>query len=364
METILFGQPSTVTQEPIKYELSDGSIIFNGDNLDVLKTLSDNSFDSIVTDPPYGISFMGKKWDYHVPTVELWKECLRVLKPGGYLLSFASPRTYHRIAVRIDDAGFEIRDQLMWVFGQGFPKNHNLGNGLGTALKPAHEPIVMARKPLSEKTVAQNVMRWGTGAINIDNCRIGNENYLPKRPDGRFPANIIFDEEAGKLLDEQSGFSKTTANKNYKHSNTDTLSNTFSNRGTYTPREDKGGASRFFYCSKASKKDRDNGLNGLDENKVNDGRISLIDNPFQRGETLRKNIHPTVKPTELMQYLVRLVTPKNGICADVFFGSGSTGKACIREGFKFIGIEEKTEYFNISISRCEDQLNQNNSIAA
>ena len=268
----------------------------------------------------------------------------------------------------------------MWIYGQGFPKNHEVGNGWGTALKPAHEPILLARKPLVEKTVAENVKKWGTGAINIDGCRIGNEvittngfgnngfvaneNFKPKNHVGRFPSNIIFDEEAGKFLNEQSGFSKTTANKNYKYSNTDTLSNTFSNRGTYIPREDEGGASRFFYCPKASKKDRDSGLDDREENKVNDGRIASMDTPFQRGETLRKNTHPTVKPTELMQYLVRLVTPKNGTCADVFFGSGSTGKGCIREGFKFIGIEKEKEYFDISISRCESELNQNSSIAA
>jgi hypothetical protein len=266
-----------------------------GDCLDKLKELEDNSVDSIVTDPPYGLSFMGKKWDYDVPSQEIWEECMRVLKPGGHLLSFAGSRTYHRMAVRIEDAGFEIRDQIMWVYGSGFPKSHNIGKamdklqgnerevvgkkggkidfsktkkgdtsfyetawdnkdyveleitkgnspweGWGTALKPAHEPIVMARKPLSEKTVVDNVLEWGTGGINIDDSRIGfSEDDDPRNwhsnrktttfenteniyelgiknvssqqnQQGRFPANIIFDEEAGRILDEQSGITTST----------------------------------------------------------------------------------------------------------------------------------------------------------
>jgi hypothetical protein len=229
-----------------------------GDCLEVMRTLPNNSVDSIVTDPPYGLSFMGKKWDYDVPSVEIWEECLRVLKPGGHLLSFGGSRTYHRMAVAIEDAGFEVRDQIMWVYGSGFPKSHNIGKkvegyeGWGTALKPAHEPICMARKPLSEKSIAENVLKHGTGGINIDGSRIGSEmissgkskvvgggqlNGENTRVDieetfseGRFPANIIFDEDAGKLLDEQSGPTNQ-------------------------------GASRFFYCPKVSKKERDMNMN-------------------------------------------------------------------------------------------------------
>ena len=154
-----------------------------GDCLEKLKELDDNSIDSIVTDPPYGLSFMGKKWDYDVPSVEIWEECMRVLKPGGHLLSFAGSRTYHRMAVRIEDAGFEIRDQIMWIYGSGFPKSHNIGHkvdeyqGWGTALKPAHEPIVMARKPF-KGSVADNVLEWGTGGINIDDSRISTDDNL------------------------------------------------------------------------------------------------------------------------------------------------------------------------------------------
>jgi site-specific DNA-methyltransferase (adenine-specific) len=386
-----------------------------GDCLDKLKELEDNSVDSIVTDPPYGLSFMGKKWDYDVPSQDIWEECLRVLKHGGHLLSFAGSRTYHRMAVRIEDAGFEIRDQIMWVYGSGFPKSMNIGKGVdkklgnerelverpkseqrpnadnnrdknkdvggfamsdnkyksvgnsewegwGTALKPAHEPIVMARKPLSEKTVVDNVLEWGTGGINIDGCRIGTEKVLSHyagssssetygwnkgdkkesgkdyyNNEGRFPANIIFDEEAGKILDEQSGHLKSgfmkagtprlmsdNPNKNtYGKWNPDTVAN-----DTYG---DKGGASRFFYCPKASKKDR------------NEGNTT--------------NQHPTVKPTDLMLYLIRLITPKGGTTLDPFMGSGSTGKAAIRGGFDFIGIEREEEYFDISKARIDNENN-------
>ena len=291
-----------------------------GNCLDKLKELDDNSIDSIVTDPPYGLSFMGKKWDYDVPSQEIWEECYRVLKPGGHLLSFAGSRTYHRMAVRVEDSGFEIRDQIMWVYGSGFPKSHNIGKkvdeyeGWGTALKPAHEPIVMARKPF-KGSVAQNVLEWGTGGINIDDSRIGTDEELGRdftkgksdifgggsgipgsvttgNSQGRFPANIIFDEEAGKILDEQSG-----------------------------------GASRFFYCPKTSKKDRNEGVDG--------------------------NNHPTVKPTDLMLYLICLVTPKGGTTLDPFMGSGSTGKAAVRGGFDFLGIEREEEYMEISTARIQ-----------
>ena len=233
-----------------------------GDSLEVLKSLDDNSIDSVVTDPPYGLSaarnsghkskggFMGKKWDYDVPSVELWTEVLRVLKPGGHLLSFGGTRTYHRMVVNIEDAGFEIRDQIQWLYGSGFPKSHNVGkklddwDGWGTALKPANEPIVLARKPLSEKTVVKNVLKWGTGAINIDACRIPtNDSLKPhgkitggfsggllkggdigvienvdfKAPQGRWPANLLLNEQAAEMLDAQSGELKTGARKGQSH---------------------------------------------------------------------------------------------------------------------------------------------------
>jgi DNA modification methylase len=379
-----------------------------GDCLAVLKTYPDNSMDSCVTDPPYGLSFMGKKWDYDVPSVEVWKEVFRVLKPGAYLLAFAGTRTQHRMAVNIEDAGFEIRDMIAWMYGQGFPKSHDVskaidaaagaeretgpvdprragrlvnqtgsydteagwsaGNrkvtmdppatneakqwqGWGTALKPALEPITVARKPL-EGTVAANVLKYGTGAINIDGCRIETADNLNGgayaeeggrgesqslhggsgmnqpgktvgkafvQPIGRFPANVIMDEEAGKILDEQSGDRPACMSP----SKADCEGTIFGGKRTqgHLPM-DAGGASRFFYCPKTNKKDRGEGNN-----------------------------HPTVKPTDLMRYLVRLVTPPEGIIIDPFMGSGSTGKAAVLEGFAFIGIDREQAYVDIARAR-------------
>jgi len=371
--------------------------LLHGDCLERLKEIEDNSVDAIVTDPPYGLSFMGKKWDYDVPSQEIWAECFRVLKQGGHLLSFSGSRTYHRMAVRIEDAGFEIRDQIMWIYGSGFPKSHNIGKavdkklgndrevvgemragktalgqnsgwnshnniteieitkgnseweGWGTALKPAHEPIVMARKPF-KGSVADNVLEHGVGGINIDACRIDlngdykskpngrpsltrlGDNYDPNNANqadtiGRFPANVIFDEEAGKILDEQS---------------------------------DK--ASRFFYCPKTNNKDRNEGLEDFEE-KIIKGRDEGQDKTsiaFKARPSQRKNIHPTVKPTDLMAYLIRLVTPKGGVVLDPFMGSGSTGKACAVEGMQFIGIEREQEYLDIAKARIERAYNPTN----
>ena len=409
-----------------------------GDCLNKLKDLDDNSIDSIVTDPPYGLSFMGKKWDYDVPSQEIWEECIRVIKPGGYLLAFAGSRTYHRMAVRIEDAGFEIRDQIMWVYGSGFPKSLNIGKGVdkklgnerkviwsdryqdgknrqekgsahynhnvkiggtansnyitqgnsewegwGTALKPAHEPIVMARKPLSEKTVVDNVLEWGTGGINIDESRIETDEVItthasnsksehfgqiqihgtyqsPGQVLGRFPANIIFDEEAGKILDEQSG------NRPGCTSPSDAVGSDSifrPNQGGYQKQGpiygDVGGASRFFYCPKTSKTDRNQGLDGFEEKQQDlsrkEGKVGG-DNPRNRGVNKRKNHHPTVKPTDLMLYLIRLVTPNGGTTLDPFMGSGSTGKAAVRGGFGFVGIEREDEYMKIAEARIQYEI--------
>jgi len=405
-----------------------------GDCLLELKELKDNSIDSIVTDPPYGLSFMGKKWDYEVPSVEVWKECLRVLKPGGHLLSFAGSRTYHRIAVNIEDAGFDIRDQIMWIYGSGFPKSLNIGKavdklqgnvredlgemeqpasnkaggnslnmskmgmpdtarisegnsayeGLGTALKPAHEPIVVARKPISEKNIALNVLKWGTAGINIDGCRIESSEKLarpindadnkvygnfdnfgnPHEPQGRFPANIIFDEEAGRMLDEQSGISNGGKRNNTVTLNYDSTS--WERKvGDTRPRKehnDKGGASRFFYCAKASKSERNKGCDIIRaefkagaEFRPNHMKKALVGkdgNPYGRWGKIKNN-HPTVKPIKLMRYLVRLVTPKGGLCLDPFIGSGTTAIACKLEGFNYLGIERESDYIEIAESRIE-----------
>tara|TARA_R110000744_G_scaffold32469_3_gene75976 strand:- start:984 stop:2105 length:1122 start_codon:yes stop_codon:yes gene_type:complete len=354
--------------------------IHAGSNLDVLPTLPDNSVDSIVTDPPYELGFMGKKWDNSgiAYSVELWTECLRVLKPGGHLLAFSGSRTYHRMVVAIEDAGFDIRDMISWISNKTFPKSldvskaidkaagvkpevigkrsdSNRGGGIkafdddayewkkefditapstpeaqkwqgwGTGLKPTVEPIVMARKPLIG-TVAANVLEHGTGALNIDGSRIGTD---AKAVQGRWPANVILDEYSAGELDDQSGVSKSGMRPPTGNAILDTGAGWNQNSMTdKTTRgfQDTGGASRFFYVAKASKRDRNEGLEG-------------------------SNLHPTVKPTTLMRYLVKLVTPPNGTVLDPFTGSGSTGKAAILEGFDFIGIELTEEYLPIIEAR-------------
>lgn len=408
--------------------------IINANCLDGLKELPDNSVDSVVTDPPYGLSFMGKHWDYDVPQAEIWRECLRVLKPGGHLLSFFGTRTYHRGVVAIEDAGFEIRDQIGWAYGSGFPKSHNISlaidkaagaerteivgkgsagagfnkvkgfgenttkggeattewdikapateaakkwQGWGTALKPAWEPICVARKPF-KGTVAENVMRYGTGAINIDGCRVATDELTPRNnsntetiykkgfegepktinpsPLGRWPANLIHDgsEEVLQAFPEAPGqMAKSRAdgepmnNKIYGAMKFGTE--------TMHPRQDgTKSAARFFYCAKASRKDREEGCEALPEKQYShDGREKPIDNAYQRNSNSNSNSnhHPTVKPTDLMRYLVRLVTPPGGVVLDPFMGSGSTGKAAVLEGFGFIGMEREAEYCQIAEGR-------------
>lgn len=371
-----------------------------GNCLDVLRTLADNSVDSIVTDPPYGLSFMGKKWDYDVPSVEVWAECLRVLKPGGHLLAFAGTRTQHRMAVRIEDAGFEIRDMIAWVYGSGFPKSHN-GEWGGTALKPALEPITMARKPLAG-TVEANWRQHGTGALNIDGCRvlvegeqrapITGKGGMPARHDvdapreagvvvqphalGRWPANLIHDgsDEVLAAFPQAKGQqgpisgtapSQKTSNVYGRMKREGEASADSANDGAVgfkmkpgMRRLDEGSASRFFYCSKASKWDRDEGLGHFPTvtadpygqhrgRRMEDNDTRIDGKPAATG----KNNHPTVKPTDLMAYLCRLVTPSGGVVLDPFMGSGSTGKAAVREGFQFIGIELEAEYFEIAKAR-------------
>lgn len=374
--------------------------LYLGDCLVTLKTLPDNSVDSIVTDPPYGLSFMGKKWDYDVPSVDVWVECLRVLKPGAHLLAFAGTRTQHRMAVRIEDAGFEIRDMIAWVYGSGFPKSldvskaidkaagaerevvgHGVGRtgksaqpnggstfsddsyqwpgqfeitapatdaarqwqGWGTALKPALEPIIVARKPLAG-TVAENVLAHGTGALNIDGCRVdagdgrplieskseaslhafGNGPNGSRRAgvttQGRWPANLIHDgsDEVLAAFPQAQGHQGTTGKRKQG-----TVYGAVTQDGEgVEPRGDTGSAARFFYCAKTSKSER-----GAENN------------------------HPTVKPVALMRHLLRLVTPPGGVPLDPFVGSGSTGVAAIIEGFKFIGIEREAQYLQIASSR-------------
>jgi DNA modification methylase len=490
----------------------------HGDCLEVLRGMEADSVDAVVTDPPYGLSFMGKGWDYDVPTEDVWRECLRVLKPGGHLLAFAGTRTQHRMAVRIEDAGFEIRDMIAWVYGSGFPKSLDVSkaidkghgenrarqlrftawmrstgvtaeqinaatgsrmashyltdkeqpaiatadmfdklrphlpevpeeierlvcertglewtaykqrdvvgvkimndttkaragfsgsthspdydgskrpvnitapatdaarqwDGWGTALKPALEPITVARKPLVG-TVAANVLRHGTGAINVDGCRVAgvvpstthganalgcmNDDGLEPsltgqrfdpHPAGRWPANLIHDGS-----DEVVGLFPNTTSGSRK-AGRHVVAGGQGRYGEFAEGDlpevigDSGSAARFFYCAKASKADRDEGLDAGSHRAagVGDERPSGSSEE-RRGKKAvqpRANIHPTVKPTALMRYLCRLVTPPNGIVLDPFMGSGSTGKAAILEGFRFVGIEREADYIEIARARIE-----------
>ena len=318
-----------------------------GDCLEVLATLPDNSVDSIVTDPPYGLSFMGKKWDYDVPSVAIWEQCLRVLKPGGHLLAFAGTRTQHRMACRIEDAGFEIRDMIAWVYGSGFPKSHNLEGdhkGWGTALKPALEPITMARKPFSS-TVAANVIQYGTGALNVDGCRVGTESRWNPSAGHKDLENkrTVTPISSHKEFDGRECVGRWPANIIHDGSNEAALSL-------------KSGA-RFFYTAKAAKDDRNDGCYHLEVKQTTGG--GGLGNPVSGAYGSEKapgnNHHPTVKPTMLMAYLCRLITQPGGTILDPFMGSGSTGKAATINGFRFIGIERDPEYHKISEARISNQ---------
>ncbi|MDM3295888.1 site-specific DNA-methyltransferase [Citrobacter sp. Cc139] len=351
---------------------------------DVLKTLPDNSVDAIVTDPPYGLSFMNHKWDYEVPTVEQWQECLRVLKPGGHLLAFGGSRTYHRLVVNVEDAGFEIRDQILWIYGSGFPKSHNLDgefDGWGTALKPAHEPIVMARKPF-KKTVSANMTEHGTGAINIDSCRIKTDESLSsgagvllshqrdgtdpfsgyeQAPEGRWPANIIHDGSdvvvsAFPDAKGQQGDLKETGRSRISQGRYGDMPPP---KAHVARVESDKSAARFFYCAKVTKKERDEGLErfiSISASEMTggrkDGSVGINDPRAGAGRTNgAKNNHPTVKPISLMSYLCRLITPQGGTVLDPWMGSGSTGRAAIEEGFNFIGIDMNPDYVTIASAR-------------
>ena len=392
--------------------------LYHGKMQEVLRTFENYSIDSIVCDPPYEINFMGKGWDNSGVAFqkETWEHCYNVLKPGGYLLAFGGSRTFHRIACAIEDAGFEIRDCIMWLYGSGFPKSMNIGlaidkklgfqeqrgkggfqayggilgqetrkaklyksgetvataytdyksepakswGGWGTCLKPAYEPVIIARKPFKGSLI-DNVINNGVGGLNIDECRVGNEerfnspatpkknsfncsfdsDYKGQLVNGRFPANVIL---------------------TYDDSNFDEVCGGF-------PNTNKSSASRYFYSAKASKKDRDEGLDFFKEKKVygtdmkwgygNNNGDNLGD---RIANVTRKNTHPTVKPTELMQYLIRLVTPKGGTILDPFMGSGSTGKAAMYENkernanYHFIGVEMTNEYLPICKARIDFAL--------
>lgn len=341
--------------------------IVRGDCRAALRDLPDASVDSVVTDPPYEIGFMGRAWDRTgvAFSPEVWGECLRVLKPGGYLLSFASPRTCHRIACAIEDAGFQIADQILWLYGQGMPKSGNL--------KPAHEPIIAARKPL-EGTREQNVSRYGTGKLNIDACRILGTSSASADFDaskGRYPANLLHDgtpevvavfpnNNAGCKPHRVKSSSESVAalqEKGWGFAGSDKIAG-------FDDGDDLS-ASRFFYCAKANGKERDAGLGGFDVKRCG-GMQATADGSMLTGSgnprtTSRANTHPTVKPVDLMRYLCRLVTPPGGVVVDPFAGSGSTGVAAILEGFRPILIEEdggdqSLGYVDIINARCMHAL--------
>jgi len=395
-----------------------------GDCRDVMLQLDAESVDAIVTDPPYGLSFMGKSWDHGVPGKAFWAEALRVAKPGAHLLAFGGTRTYHRLACAIEDAGWEIRDCVMWVYGSGFPKSHDVSKaidkaagierevigrvagmgkqnpewngtaqgrkensfkpeydatapatdaarqwqGWGTALKPAWEPIIVARKPF-DGTVAENVLAHGTGAINVDGCRVGTDEQLGRMNNststfnhknttpwvdnstgkGRWPANLIHDgsdEVVGLFPQAGGGYGKRGGRDG-------STVGDFGMEGTMETvgYGDSGSAARFFYCAKASKADRDEGCEELEERNAG-SLCGSADGSLNNGLIpQRRNHHPTVKPTDLMRYLCRLVTPPGGVVLDPFCGSGSTGKAAVLEGFRFIGIERQPEYAEIAKAR-------------
>jgi site-specific DNA-methyltransferase (adenine-specific) len=391
--------------------------LFNGDCLDVLKKLPDNSVDSIVTDPPYGLSnqsqddivkcltawladetythgkagFMGKKWDSFVPSPTVWKECLRVLKHGGHIACFAGSRTQDLMGMSLRLAGFELKETIMYIYGSGFPKGLDIAKGIeklgltekakqwdgwNSQLKPAYEPIILARKPL-DGTVVNNVLKHGVGGLNIGACRVetdetvgwhghaggGNQTYSgswksskPERhTKGRYPANLIHDgseEATGGMPWTKSpkGMSHRVASKN------NCMSGANTERYSFNGHNDQGSASRYFYCAKASKADRDEGLEGFElksNMRVNAPRM----NEEQKTASKLGNFHPTVKPTALMQYVTKLITPLNGTVLDPFMGSGSTGKACMLEGFNFTGIELSSEYLAIAEARIKHAQN-------
>ena len=403
----------------------EGSTVYHGDCLEVMDKIEKCSVDSIVTDPPYHLTsivkrfgkedaapakhgtdgvfvrsskgFMGKEWDGGdiAFQVETWRKCYELLKPGGHMIAFSGSRTYHRMAVAIEDAGFEIRDQCIWLYGSGFPKSHNIGNGWGTALKPAHEPMVLARKPLSEKSVADNVDKFGTGAINIEACRIEGEVKHPDTmPDfrdqgeqskaaigvdklsfgqtsnakrkqlsdsdlvdnqtGRWPSNVMHDgsEQIQEIFPETSS---TEVSRQRTHKGIWTAGELADTEQFMPAYGDQGNASRYFYCAKTSKDERNSGLHGRHQGQYSsDGRAKEIENAYQRNKSVSANTHPTVKPVELMRYLVRLVTPKGGVILDPFMGSGSTGMGAREEDFSFIGIEKEREYYEIAKARIKN----------
>lgn len=332
--------------------------ILNCDARDLIARLPNDFLDSCVTDGPYELGFMGKAWDSTgiVFDVSFWREVLRVLKPGAHLLSFGGTRTWHRMVCAVEDAGFEIRDSLHWFYGSGFPKSKTAASGMpdgqGTALKPGHEPIVMARKPLIG-TLAENIAKYGTGGIQIDACRLATTDD-PVKAHGRWPANVLLDECAAAELDEQSGECGSSLKRDYADQKSRGASSVYAANNTtrtVTTYADSGGASRFFYVAKPSRKERDLGCehlmpkSGGEATDREEGSAGVRNPRAGAGRNGNvRNYHPTVKPVRLLRYLVRLVTPRGGTVFDPFVGSGTTGVAAVCEGAEFLGSEMTAEY--------------------
>ena len=355
-----------------------------GNNIDLLKSYEDNTFDSIVTDPPYGIEFLGKDWDKDTGAMETWEECLRVLKPGGYILAFSAARTYHNLATNIESAGFEIRDQIMWLYASGFPKAQDMGkaiqkrqgveetnsikggarpsnkmatpyaegsgyqqtvatspeaqqwSGWKTALKPAHEPIVMARKPFKGSCI-DNVLNHGVGALNIDGSRVEYADEAEKE------LRLSYNKYAGKIYGDEGVYDVKTSQ------------GASSEKGRY-PSNVIGEVTdyqKYFYCPKVGRAERHVGFeppetNGKGHTQMYGEEQAVLRNT---NNLSTGNNHPTVKPVELMKYLVKLVTPEGGIVLDPFNGSGSTGMACVELGYEYVGCELDPNYVEIATNR-------------
>lgn len=342
-----------------------------GDCLDVMRGWPDACIDAVVTDPPYGLSFMGKKWDYDVPGVELWREVYRVLKDGGRLLAFSGARTQHRMVCRIEDAGFVIEDCMMWLYGSGFPKHKS-------KLKPAYEPICVARKgSVSELNIdagrigveerTYKTGRWpanvgsGPHRIKLDNHGPGDTGIgmmdgsgrdRTTTVTGRWPANVCMDEAAALALDQQSGVSVSVPRTPSRTHHTGGV--TDFERGSETSlHSDSGGASRFFYCAKASRSERNEGCGELPERQG--VGVGALRDSGERDNLPRANVHPTVKPVDLMRWLIRLTTFDGQLILDPFFGSGTTGVAANLEGRQWIGIERDPDYCAIARARTAQQ---------
>jgi DNA modification methylase len=362
--------------------------IINANCLDHMATMPESSIAAIVTDPPYGLGFMGREWDHGVPGEAFWREALRVAKPGAHIVAFGGTRTYHRLAVAIEDAGWEIRDCLGWLYGSGFPKSLNIGNGYGTALKPAWEPIILARKPLG-MTVAACVLEHGTGALNIDGCRVefagaadegeakgknqhtsyanpgsNRDSYsgsMPPRTDynapGRWPANIAHDgsDEVLAVFPQSSGKGHVPAARGVGGLST----SGHAGQSDVDERNlEAGSTARFFYCAKASRSERETGLEAFEPRRESDRQTPDGvggENPRNRTNVAHKNHHPTVKPIALMRWLVRLVTPPGGTVLDPFMGSGTTLVAAQMEGFDAVGIDLEAAYCDIARARLPKQ---------